>query len=93
MADMGYLWDEVKYQKVQEEHALDIREVVTAYEDEMALIECDPQGHEDRWLVVGQSHTNRILCVVYSDIELPIVRLITAFDASEKWRRLYEQQQ
>ena len=84
MADFGYLWDEDKYAQVQKKHGVDVREVVTAYEDEMALIELAPQGHEDRWLVVGQSHTNRVLCIIYSDLNMPIVRLITAFEADSR---------
>ncbi len=45
----------------------------------------DPKGVEDRWLCVGKTPWNRIPTIIYSEEELPLYRINTAFDAEGKW--------
>jgi len=79
--DIGFVWDENKYQEVTKKHDIKFYEVVSAFDDLNGYEIPDPQGYEDRWLWVGQTFKGRILAVVYSEEDLPLYRLITAFDA------------
>lgn len=45
----------------------------------------------DGWMWVGKTVQDRILVVIYSEEELPLYRLITAFDAEGKWLNAYKQ--
>jgi uncharacterized DUF497 family protein len=91
--DTGYVWDEEKYKRVRTEHDVRFAEVVDAFEDPFALEELDPQGKWGRFLLVGQTPAGRVLQVMYSEEELPVVRLITAYEANEYWRGRYERRQ
>lgn len=42
----------------------------------------DYTGYEDRYMTRGATKENRHLSVIWSDAQVPIVRLITAFE----WR-------
>ncbi|MBI1930563.1 BrnT family toxin [Candidatus Poribacteria bacterium] len=83
--DIGFVWDEKKYQEVQKKHHLHFYEVVSAFDDPNGYEVPDPAGHEDRWMWVGQTAQGRILAVIYSDEDLPLYRFITAFDAEGRW--------
>ena len=80
--DIGFVWDADKYQEVQRKHNVQFYEVVSAFDDPNVQVLPDPQGHEDRWMLVGKTVSGRILSVICSDEEAPLQRLITAFDAS-----------
>ena len=56
-------------------------EVVSAFNDPNGYEITGSAWHEDRCLWVGRTVTGRILAVVYSEEELPLYRLITAFEA------------
>jgi len=90
MADIGFIWDEAKYHRVLARHSVRFHEVVAAFDDSNGHEVQDPTGPSDRWVWVGKSTSSRLLVVVYSDEELPLYRLITAFDANELWREAYE---
>ena len=88
--DIGYIWDEEKYELVQQKHGVHLSEVVSAFEDPNGFEVMDTDPWEVRWIFVGKSYSNRLLQVVYSDEESPLLRLITAFEAGEDWRLEYE---
>ena len=79
--DIGFIWDEFKYEQVKKEHHVYFYEVVSAFDDACGYEIPDPGGFEDRWLWVGQTALDRILAIVYSEVDLPLYRVITAFDA------------
>ena len=83
--DIGFIWDDDKYKEVQRKHRVQFYEVVSAFEDPNGYEIDDPAGHEDRWMLVGKTVNNRVLAIVFSDEDLPICRLITAFDAERRW--------
>ena len=83
--DTGFIWDEDKYKEVQRKHNVQFYEVVSAFDDPNGYEIPDPTGHEVRWMWVGITAGGRILAIVFSDEELPIHRLITAFDAERRW--------
>ena len=82
--DIGFIWDENKYQEVQRKHSVQFYEVVSAFDDPNGYEIPDPTEHEDRWMWVGKTVDNRVLAIVFSDQELPIHRLITAYDAERR---------
>ena len=75
------MWDVEKYQEVQAEHQVQFYEVVSAFDDPDGYEITNSAGHEDRCLWVGRTVAGRVLAVVYSVEELPLYRLITAFEA------------
>ncbi len=83
--DIGFVWDEKKYQAVVKKHNVHFYEVVAAFDDPKGYEAIDPNGHEDRWLLIGRTPWDRLLYIVYSDLESPLYRIITAFDAEGRW--------
>ena len=83
--DIGFIWDEDKYQEVQRKHRVQFYEVVAAWDDPHGYETPDPQGHEDRWMWIGKTPSGRILSVICSDEDAPLQRLITAFDAGQRY--------
>ena len=83
--DIGFVWDETKYQAVVKEHNVQFYEVVAAFDDIDGYEVPDPADHEDRWLWVGRTPWDRLLIIVYSEQDLPLYRIITAFDAEGRW--------
>jgi uncharacterized DUF497 family protein len=92
--DLGFVWDETKYEAVRQRHGVRFDEVVSVFEDEDAFELDDPQGNLERSMLVGRTHTGRILQVVYQDdytaMDSMIYRLITAFDAVREWSDEYK---
>ena len=79
--DIGFIWDEDKYQEVQEKHRVQFYEAVSAFDDPDGYETADPAGHEDRWIRIGETASGRVLAIVCSEEDLPLYRFITAFDA------------
>ena len=89
--DIGFVWDESKYQLTVKKHGVPFHEVVSAFDDPYGYEMPDPAGHEDRWVWVGKTHAERLLMSVYSEEELPLYRIITAYDAEGEWLDEYDQ--
>ncbi len=87
--DIGFVWDEDKYEVVRRQHHVKFYEVVSAFDDPNGYEVPDPAGHEDRWMWVGRTAQGRILAAIYSEEDLPLYRLITAFDAEGRWLNEY----
>ena len=87
--DTGFIWDEDKYKEVQLKHNVKFYEVVAAFDDPHGYEIDDPAGHEDRRMRIGITAGGRVLAIVYSEEDLPIYRLITAFDAERRWINEY----
>jgi uncharacterized DUF497 family protein len=89
--DIGFIWDEKKYQTTVKRHKVLFYEVVSAFDDPNGYEISDPTGYEDRWMWVGKTHAGRILTIVYSEEDLPLYRIITAYDAERRWYDEYDQ--
>ena len=87
--DIGFVWDENKYQSVQQKHGVQFYEVVSAFDDSDGCEFPDPEGHEERWMLIARSTGGRELAIVFSEEDLPVYRLITAFDVDEGLRDEY----
>lgn len=89
--DIGFVWDEEKYRQVLANHHVRFYEVVSAFDDQNGYEVPDPASHADRWIWVGKTAHGRVLAVIYSEEELPLYRVITAFDAEGGWLDAYDQ--
>ena len=87
--DIGFVWDENKYREVQKKHQVQFYEAVSAFDDPNGFEISDPAGHEDRWMWIGITAEDRMLVVIYSEEDVPLLRLITAFDAIGSLRDEY----
>ncbi len=87
--DIGFVWDENKYREVQEKHQVQFYEAVSAFDDPNGFEVSDLSGYEDRSRWIGATASGRVLVVVYSDEDVPLLRLITAFDAIGSLRDEY----
>lgn len=83
--DIGFVWDETKYNAGVKEHNVSFYEVVAALDDAAGYEVPDPAEHGDRWLWVGRTPWDRFLIVVYSEEDLALYRIITAFGAEVGW--------
>ncbi len=83
--DIGYVWSESKYEAVQKKHGLTFGEVVDVFEDSRTLYEADPQGNPERMMAVGATRQGRVLQVIFTYEDAPLVRIVTAFVASKEW--------
>ena len=79
--DIGFIWDKDKYQEVRRKHRIQFYEVVSAFDDPNGYEVLDPTRHAGRWMWIGETAGSRVLTLIYSDEELPLYRLITAFGA------------
>lgn len=87
--DTGYVWDEDKYNRTRKKHGIVFGEVVDACENKSAIHTADPGDNLNRRMAVGGTRSGRVLQVIYTDEDAPLIRIITAFDASERWENEY----
>jgi hypothetical protein len=85
-------WDPEKAQSNLEKHGVTFDEASTAFHDPLSLTVSDPlhSDEEDRFVLIGCSHQDRLLVVVHTD-RGNRVRLISARLATRKERRDYEE--
>jgi uncharacterized DUF497 family protein len=89
--DIGFVWDEKKYKTVIADHNVRFYEVVAAFDDPNGYEASDFVEHEERWLWIGRTPWDRLLIIVYTEQDLPLFRIITAYDAEGRWRDEYQQ--
>ncbi len=85
-------WDAEKAAGNEEKHGLSLEEASTAFGDPLSITINDPDHSEDeaRFLLLGMTHTGRLVVVVHTDRD-DAVRLISARLATPRERRSYEQ--
>jgi uncharacterized DUF497 family protein len=91
--DIGFVWDEAKYQTVVKEHNVKFYEVVAAFDDPNGFNIPDPIEHEERWIFVGRTPWDRLLVIVFTEQDSPLNRIITAYDAEGRYQDEYYQRQ
>jgi uncharacterized DUF497 family protein len=85
-------WDPSKATENLETHGISFDEASTAFGDILSLTIYDPlhSEEEDRLVLIGNSHRNRLLVVVHTE-RGDFIRLISARKASKKERKQYEE--
>ncbi len=85
-------WDPNKAKENLQTHGISFDEASTAFRDTLSLAIYDPlhSEEEDRFVLIGSSHRNRLLVIVHTD-RGDKIRLISARKASQKEREQYEE--
>jgi uncharacterized DUF497 family protein len=89
---MNFEWDRAKSAANQEKHGVSFEEAATAFGDPLSITILDPDSSEDedRFILIGQAFSGRLLVVVHTD-RGESTRLISARPATRRERRTYEQ--
>ena len=87
----GFEWDKGNLLKNWEEHAVTGSECEQIFFNNPQIVAPDLKhsGKEDRYFVLGQTDTGRLLYVVFM-VRKTLVRIISARDMSRKERKAYE---
>jgi uncharacterized DUF497 family protein len=85
-------WDPNKAKKNLAIHGITFDEASTAFKDTLSLTVYDPlhSESEDRFVLIGSSHKNRLLVVIHTEHEERI-RIISARKAAKDERKQYEE--
>ena len=85
-------WDPNKARTNIEIHGISFDEASTAFKDTLSLTIHDPlhSDEEDRFILIGNSHENRLLVVVHTERGNRI-RIIRTRKATKKERKQYEE--
>ena len=88
----GFEWDKGNLLKNWKEHGVTGSECEQTFFNHPRVVAPDLKhsGKEDRYFVLGQTDTGRLLFVVFM-IRKNLVRIISARDTSRKERKVYEQ--
>jgi uncharacterized DUF497 family protein len=88
---MPFEWDEQKAEANLAKHGVSFEEAKTVFEDMFNIEFFDPDHsiEEERFLIVGESRSKRLLIVSYTDRQGRI-RIISARPVTGKERRDYE---
>ena len=91
---LNFEWDENKPRTNLVKHGVSFAEAATVFGDPLSLTIPDPahSQREDRFIILGQSHQQRLLVVVHTD-RGDNIRLISARRASRSERKNYEENQ
>ena len=89
---LSFEWDESKAKSNLAKHGVSFEEASTVFGDPLSLTIPDPaHSHvEDRSIVLGQSHQQKLLVVVHTE-RGDNVRIISARRASRHERKSYEE--
>src|SRR4030043_673007 len=85
-------WDPNKAKENSETHGISFDEASTAFGDTLSLAIYDPlhSEEEDRFILIGNSHRNRLLVIVHTE-RAENIRIISAKKATKKERKQYEE--
>jgi uncharacterized protein len=89
---MNFQWDANKARTNLGKHGVSFEEATTVFGDPLSLTIPDPDHSqvEDRTIVLGQSHQQKLLVVVHTE-RGDSIRIISARRASKRERRCYEE--
>jgi uncharacterized DUF497 family protein len=89
---LRFEWDPNKAKHNLKIHGVSFDEASTSFRDTLSLAIYDPlhSEEEDRFVLIGNSHKDRLLVVVHTERD-DNIRLISARKASKKERKQYEE--
>lgn len=84
-------WDEEKAAINRRKHDVGFNEAQTVFTDDFSILKADIEhsDNEERWLIMGTSHKNRVIIVSFTERE-DVIRLISARKAMRNERKQYE---
>ncbi|HLE86187.1 MAG TPA: BrnT family toxin [Candidatus Brocadiaceae bacterium] len=85
-------WDTSKARKNIKIHGVSFDEASTAFKDILSLTIYDPlhSDEEDRFILIGNSHKNRLLVIVHTE-RGDKIRIISARKTTKNERKQYEE--
>ena len=88
---MRFEWDPAKARANLGAHGVTFVEAVTVLDDDFGLTLGDPDAdNELRFVTLGLSDVGNLLVVVYTYLEPDIIRVISAWKANRRQKRVYE---
>jgi uncharacterized DUF497 family protein len=89
--DIIFEWDEDKARQNLKKHSVSFNEAITVFADPLSLTIPDPSHseEEERFVIMGASHTLRQLVVVYTE-RGERIRIVSARVATSNERKKYE---
>jgi uncharacterized DUF497 family protein len=90
--DIYVEWDEKKNRISQRKHKVSFGEAATVFRDPLEVVILDPDHYEkeDRFISIGQSSSQRLLVVSYTE-RADKIRIISARTPTKPERREYEE--
>ena len=89
---MRFEWDPRKAEANLGTHGVSFAEAVAVLEDDFALTRDDPDADDEaRFVTLGLSSLANLLVVVYLYRRPDIVRVISAWKANQRQRKVYEE--
>ena len=89
---LRWVWDPAQAKANESAHGVAVAEAATVLDDDRAVTREDPDSiGEQRFVTLGMSGSGRCLVVVYGWRGPATVRLISAWRANARQRRLYAQ--
>jgi uncharacterized DUF497 family protein len=88
---MRFAWDPRKAAANLKKHGVSFEEAQTAFDDDLAGYYPDSL-HSHRFVLIGYSAKQRMLYVVYADVTLDAIRIISARKATKHEKARYEDQ-
>jgi len=90
---LEFVWDRDKAAANLAKHGVDFEDATTAFDDPLSITVRDPDHseREERFLLIGQSKSGRLLVIAHTEIGTEI-RLINARAATRRERQKYEEE-
>jgi len=90
---MLFEWDKAKAAANLRKHKIGFDEAQTVFADDLSITVTDVEHSavEERLMIIGKSHRQRLIVVVYTERSRRI-RLISARKATRRERRQYEEE-
>lgn len=91
MPELRFEWDDRKNAENRRKHGVSFEEARTVFYDDRALLRDDPDGGEERFVLLGLSAALRTLVVCHCYREQDeVIRIISARKAHKEERAEYE---
>lgn len=89
---LNFEWDENKAKSNLAKHGVSFDEASTVFGDSLSLTISDPDHSqiEDRFIIIGSSHSGKLLVVVHTE-RGDNIRIISARRATRRERKSYEE--
>ena len=82
-------WDREKARTNLQKQGVSFDEAATAFEDPLGAFYPDSL-HDNRFILIGYSQRQRLLYVVYAEVRLDSIRIISARKATKHEKKHYE---
>jgi hypothetical protein len=86
---MRFEWNAKKAAANLRKHGVAFEEAQTAFDDELGAYYPDTL-HDNRFILIGYSRQRRLLYVVYAEVKIDAIRIISARKATKREKTHYE---